>query len=282
MKKIIKKAISLLPNKIRYFVNWSIQNRKLPDIFNPRDYREYLFRDILLGKNNKHAILADKYRSRKVVENKGLGHILPKLYGVWNDSKDIDFDLLPNRFVLKCNHGCGFNIICHDKEKLDRDSTRVKLNAWLKTKHPIYYETHYFKIKPIIFCEEFIDDNTGFSPIDYKFHCIKGVPLFIRVFMNRNFEGDMKTYTFNMAWEPLDIENLKMTNETTHIKKPVNLEKMIEYSRILSSELKHVRIDLYDIGTKVYFGEFTLTPQGGNLTRFGKDALVYVGQCLKA
>lgn len=281
MTKFLNLVISKLPNKLRYFVSFSIYNKKIPNLINPRDYQEYIFRDIFLNRNNKRYILADKYRARAIVEKKGLGCILPKVYGCWQDAREINFSQLPEKFVLKTNHSCNFNIVCHNKDTLNFEYARKKLNGWLKTKHQTYFETHYHKIKPVIFCEEFIDDKKGIVPIDYKFHCANGEPVFILVVYNRGKNGIGTRLTFDINWNKINFINSTSKEGVATISRPQNLDKMVEYARILSSGMKYIRIDFYDTGDKVFFGEFTLAPLAGILFYYTDDAIKYMGEKIR-
>ena len=165
MKLFVKKTgwfiHAHLPEKFRYLIEYIYIKHKVPLLWNPRDYSEFIFRDIFLNRNHSRAFLADKYRVREFVAQKGLGDILPQLYGVWDDARKIDFSKLPEQFALKCNHSCGMNIICADKSNLNIEQVVCQLNSWLKTSHPVYFESHYRKIKPLIICEEYISDHSG-------------------------------------------------------------------------------------------------------------------------
>lgn len=275
------KVVEMLPGKVRYFIEYSRAKHKIPNLFKPRDYSEYIFRDILFNRNHKRAVLADKYRVRSIVESRGLQHILPILYGVWSRAEDIDFDSLPEKFALKCNHSCGMNVICVDKSRLDRANVIEILNRWLHEKHPIYFESHYNRIKPVIICEEYISDDSGVFPMDYKIHCAHGEPVFIQCCYDRNEESVGKRIIYDMQWRDLSF----VTDESHHadhgVDKPVHLEEMLEYASVLSQGLDYARIDLYDTEDRVFFGEITLTPMGGWLSYFSQEALNMMGDRIR-
>lgn len=283
IKKNIWKLIDVLPNKIRYFISFSISRKQIPNLLSPRDYSEYIFRDILLNRNHDRFFLADKYLVRNYVADRGLSSILTKTYGVWEDANEIDFNALPNSFVLKCNHSCGMNIICFDKSKLNIDETKKTLNKWLKTKHPVYFETHYSRIKPLIFCEEYICDTFGSLPIDYKIHCANGLPVFIQVCTERSDNNPGKRVIYDCNWNNLNFvrDNDHHYSNLFEIDKPINLKEMLEYSYILSSGMEYCRLDFYNVGNRVYFGEVTLTPMGGWLSYFTNEAQLYMGNRIK-
>jgi len=282
IKTILWSAVNNLPDKLRYLVTYSIERRRIPNLFSPRDYSEFICRDMFLNRNDKNAFLADKYLVRKYVEDKGLDSILTKCYGVWNKAGDIDFEALPDRFALKCNHSCGMNIICNDKEKLDKLQAIEKLDLWLKTPHPMYYESHYNKIKPLILGEEFITDHSGVFPMDYKIHCANGKPVFIQVCYDRNENSAGKRVILDLQWKDLHFVINKDSHYSTQvIPKPLHLEEMLKYASILSANLDYARVDLYDTDERVIFGEITLTPMGGWLDYFTQEALDLMGECIR-
>ena len=278
--------LSLFPFKIRYLMEWILVNRRLPRKKNPRSIKDYFFWEIFLGKINDKYVYADKLRCRDLVAQKGLANILPKLLGVWHDAEHINFEELPEKFVLKCNHGCGLNILCNDKKTIDKEMVVSKLNSWLHLEHPIYYETHMKKIEPVIIGEEFIEDGTGFSPTDYKFHCTRGEVICIQVVGQRHSNEPCDIAIMDIDWNNLEFVDFDIVNAQKEIefkpykglpRRPKNLKSLIEYARKLSEELNYIRIDLYDNGSSVFFGEYTLTPLGGNFWYFSKEALSFLG-----
>jgi hypothetical protein len=278
----IKKKLAFMACRISpalYLHMSYFHNRKrFPNLKNPTNLSEFILSQIVLDETHKYAIYADKYRVRDFVTERGLSHILPILYGHWTDANNIDFDALPNQFVLKQNAGCGLNIICFDKAKLDISTTINKLNEWMQIKTFARSEPHYDKIEKCIICEELIQDVYFDLPTDYKFMCINGEPHHILVVSER--EGhSYKLYTYSLDWKKIDL--LKNTyKHDTNIPKPENLEKMIDYARILSKGFDFVRVDLYDTGNKVYFGEMTFTPHGGLLRYYTLKALEEMGNLL--
>lgn len=282
IKSIIWKVINHLPSKLEYLVLYIIEKRKLPNLFYPRDYSEFIARDMLLNRNHDKAFLADKYKVREYVTQKGLEHILTELYGVWDDAKQINFNLLPNKFALKLNHSCAMNIICTDKEKLNKSEAIKQLNIWLTSKHPISFESHYNKIKPLIIGEEFISDDSGVFPMDYKIHCAHGEPVFIQLAFDRNENFPGRRIIFDTNWHNLHY----VINDDYHfanfeVPRPKHLEEMLEYASILSKGLDYARIDFYDTHDRVIFGEVTLTPMGGWLSYFTQEALNLMGEKIR-
>lgn len=271
--------VKLLPFHARYYFSYWFTRRRPPRFFVNRNYCDYIFADCFFGRHDKHAFLADKLAVRDYVEERGLGETLTKLYGAWDDARKIDFDVLPDQFALKCNHSCGMNIICLDKSKLDIDKTREQLNEWLKMKHPVFQERHYYKIKPMIICEELIpNDADGFFPMDYKIHCANGKPVFIQCCFERTDDDAGRRVIYDLNWNNLHYILNDSHYSEVEVPKPVHLEEMLGIASKLSNGLDYARIDLYDTDARVIFGEITLTPMGGWLTYFKKEALNLMGK----
>ena len=145
------------PYKIQYYLLFVRRKKRLPRLWTPKDYCDFIFRDNFFGRHNKHAYLADKFQVRKYIEEKGLRNTLTHLYGVWDDASKIDFDKLPNAFVIKTNNASATNILVRDKSKIDEAAVRKQLDEWLKIDYG--YRTcqpHYSRIKPLILAEEFL------------------------------------------------------------------------------------------------------------------------------
>jgi hypothetical protein len=260
--------------KLSYFHN----RGRFPNLKNPTNISEFIISEIVSEKINNYAHLADKYKVRKFVAERGLSNILTKLYGCWTDADQIDFNDLPSQFVLKCNFGCAMNIICFDKDKFIFQEAKSQLNSWMKVKKIAIAEPHYGKIERCIIGEELIKDEYFDLPTDYKFMCINGEPHHILVVSERKGHS-YKLYTYSLNWEKVDL--LKgIYKHDKNIPKPKNLDKMIDYARVLSKGFDFVRIDLYDTGDKVYFGEMTFTPHGGLLRYYSLDALKKMGNLL--
>lgn len=222
---------------------------------------------------------SDKYEVRKFVERLGMGHLLTKCYGVWNSFDEIDFNTLPDSFVLKCTHDCGSTVVVKDKAKMDYKKIKKFINSHLKKK--MGYKTcepHYTKIRPRIMAEELlIEDPTigSCSPIDYKFWCFGEVAEYVFLAYDRQLgaEGghrasfdiyETKTWTPARQYlsEEYRIDNYK------NIPKPKNLEEMVAVAKRLSTGFPQVRIDMYNINGRILFGEMTFTSNGGRMRYF--------------
>lgn len=215
----------------------------------------------------KWSLLADKVAVREYLIHKGLADYIPRIYGVWSNTAEIDFKILPNSFVFKTNNACATNIIVKDKENLDVSKTCKKLNKWLKLDYGYYTaQPHYSKIKPLILAEEFLVDNEttakGKLLIDYKFYCINGEPKYVQVMYDRKPNShDFKIQLFDMDWgaHPNYLSDIH-EHANINIKCPVSFEKMKDLVRVLSKEIPFVRVDLYEINERPMFGELTFTP----------------------
>ena len=268
--------------KWRLVLKYYKRRGRKPDFDNPTDLSEYIMSNILYKRNDAFAPLADKVLVKDYVHSKGLGHIVPQCYGVWDHSSEIDWENLPEKFALKINHGSAHNLFCTDKSSFDRAVASEKLDKWLHKRFS-RLETHYNLITPKMFAEEFIDDGSGSLPLDYKFICIKGEPLCVFFCKGRRIgAGGVRVYIFDSDWNVDPRYETKPQADAAGIAKPKNLETMKEYARILSRDFDFVRVDLYDTGDRVWFGEMTFTPDVGKLVEFSDLALRELYAKLKA
>lgn len=213
------------------------------------------------GQLERYKDLVDKYKVRKYVEKKIGKNYLINLYGVYNKPEEIDFDKLPNKFVLKCNHGSGEVIICTDKSRIDKELIKKKMNSWLEVDfYDITKEIQYKGIEKKIVCEEYLQDDSG-SLRDYKIFCFNGEPKFIEIDSDRYTNHRMDFYDLN--WNKMELRKRKYKNSVNSIKEPNKLDEMLKVARILSEEFSFIRVDLYIVEENIYFGELTFTPANG-------------------
>lgn len=209
--------------------------------------------------------LVDKFEVRSYVKKKIGERYLVPLYGIWDKFEDIDFNSLPNQFVLKCTHDSGSVIICKDKATINIKNIKSKFNKALKKN--FYYSSRewpYKDIKPRIICEKFLMDESGYELKDYKVFCFNGEPKIIQVDFNRFLNHKRNLYSID--WEYLNFEIRYPSDKSVSIKKPVCLDEILTLSRKLSNGFPHVRVDFYIIGTTIFFGELTFFHEAG----FGK------------
>ena len=206
--------------------------------------------------------LADKVRVREYVEECGYCEYLPKLYGTWERTEDIDFDKLPSAFVIKTNNASATNILVRDKSKIDEGTVRKQLDEWLKIDYGyLVCEPHYSRIKPLILAEEFLGLGSGKLLVDYKLYLINGAPRFVQVMSDRKENShSFSVNMMDMDWTPHPEYCSKHHPQSDSIEKPRSLAKMIEIATRLSKDYPFVRVDFYEVEEKPVFGEMTFTP----------------------
>ena len=272
----------LLPASYAKYVYKKATGRKL-NLKDPKDYNEKVQWLKVYSDTSMWTKLADKYKVREYIEECGLEEILVKLYGVWERAEDIDFDKLPDKFVLKTNHGHGRNLFVRNKNQLNIEETREKFNDWIKEKYGLVsFEPHCWKIPRRIIAEEFLEDKLtskiSSSIVDYKFQCINGEPEYVTIMFDRAIA--IKSCAFDMQWNSLrDHAAGYLANDYSDLitSKPERLDEMIKICRILSKPFVQVRVDLYEVDRKVYFGELTFTP-GGGLGYFTPEYFLKIGE----
>jgi len=243
--------------KIRYFIKF----KKFINLKEPVTFNEKINWLKLYGRNNDYGIFVDKYEVRQIVSEKiGCKYLIPIL-GIYENTEEINFDRLPNSFVLKGTHGSGWVIICKDKNNIDKKEIKEKLNYWLSSNFYLLWGEWYYKyIKPRVICEEFMGDELNNVPKDFKFYCFNGQPKMIHVDFDRFNEHTRNFY--DLEWNRLPF-SLCYPNSKEDEARPSQLDTMIEISKKLSDGFKFIRIDLYEIKGEVYFGEMTFFPDNG-------------------
>lgn len=214
-------------------------------------------------KNPLYIKLVDKYEVKKYVEEMiGKEYVIPT-FGIWDSFEKINFDELPNQFVLKCTHDSGGLVIVKNKKILDMNFARNKIKKALRNNY--YYESRewpYKNVKPRIIAEEYMEDEATQELRDYKFFCFDGKVKFMFIASNRQGEGATYFDFYTLDFEKINVKN-GHPNAPYKIEKPVNFEKMIKLSERLSKGIKHVRVDWYEINGRIYFGEMTFYHNGG-------------------
>lgn len=198
----------------------------------------------------------DKVKVRDYIRDKGYGYLLNDVINVYNCVEDIDIDSLPESFVLKANHGSSWNIICHDKSKMNWRNELSKMDLWINSNYCNFnYEWGYKDIEPKIICEKYLGDESGNPPKDYKFFCFDGIPRVVAVDIDRFKEHKRNIYDMN--WNFIDCRINFMNDKNRVIEKPKKFEEMKEIASKLSEDFPHVRVDLYEVKGKLYFSELT-------------------------
>ena len=234
-----------------------------PDLKRPKSFDEKLLWLNLFWQHPLKTRCGDKYTMRSYVKENALENILPTLLGVFRSSSEIDFENLPERFVLKCTHGCGFNIICQDKRKVNIEEVKKKLDAWMKVDFSQKYgELHYSKMKPRIICEEFLDDLESYLPSDFKVFCFDGIAHCTMVCTGRTLNGRASYDFYDLewsAWLPYTKAGLPANRS---IRKPEAYDEIISAAKALSQPFPFVRMDFYSNKGRAVLGEMTFTPAG--------------------
>ncbi|MEJ8767649.1 ATP-grasp fold amidoligase family protein [Oceanobacillus sp. HCA-5259] len=236
-------------------------NEKL-DWNNLKTYNEKMQWAKLYDNNDLKTTLTDKYLVRDWVKDKvGEKYLIP-LLGVWETFDEIDFDHLPQKFVLKTNHGSGTNMIIKNKKELDKNKAREQFTKWLRLNYAYLsgFEMHYKHIKPKIIAEKYIVDNDG-ELKDYKFLCFNGEVYFCWIDVGRF--GDHRRNVYNLNWELQPWTQHKYKNTDKPVPKPKNFDLMVDLASELCEGFPHVRVDFYNVDGKVYFGEMTFTNGSG-------------------
>ena len=227
---------------------------------NPQTFNEKLQWLKLYDRKPEYTMMVDKYRVREyIAKTIGEEYLIP-LLGVWEDPEDIDFDALPDQFVLKPNHASGNVVICRDKRNLCQKETRKLTKNWLKRE---YYwssrEWPYKNIKPKIIAEELIADQI----VDYKFYCFNGEPKCLYLSKGLEDHATASISFFDLELKRLPFYRSDFRPFTDEPEKPENFAQMIEIARKLSEGIAFVRVDLYSVAGKIYFSELTFYPCSG-------------------
>ena len=231
----------------------------------PRDINEKLMWLTRYDRSPLKTQCADKYLVRDYVKSKGLEDLLIPLLGVWDHASEIDFSSLPDKFVLKCNHGSGWNVICTDKSKIDEEEVKAKLEKWLGMKYGVdMQEIQYFDIPPKVLCEEFMPVLEN-DVVDYKFHCSRGKvhSCFVAYDRDPNNPNHVCYDHYDIDWNRTDDIKEKYHPHRRLLPKPPHYERMLGIASKLSEDFPYVRVDLYNCDGRIYFGELTFTPYSG-------------------
>lgn len=251
------KAVQLfVPSKIYCALEYKRHFGKKLNIKNPKTFNEKIQWLKLNDHNALYPKLVDKYEVRKYVREKLGEQYLIKLIGIYNCVEDIPFNSLPKEYVLKCTHDSGTVVINNSLCTITEDEIRKLLNKALRKNY--YYEHRewpYKRVKPRVICETYMVDESNSELKDYKIHCFGGVPKLIQVDFGRFTNHRRNLY--DTQWNFIDASILYPNDKTTLIKKPDNLAEILEVSSVLSQPFAYVRVDLYIVENRIFFGELT-------------------------
>ena len=253
-----------MPDKAFLKMRYKRKFGKKLNLENPQNFNEKLQWLKLYDRKPEYTQMVDKYEAKKyVAERIGEEYIIPTL-GVWEKFEDIDFDSLPNQFVLKCTHDSGGLVICRDKATFDKEAAKKKINKSLKVN---YYlkgrEWPYKNVKPRIIAEEYMEDAKTKELIDYKFYCFNGKVkyLYISEGLDNHSTAKISFVTLDWTFAPFNRSDYKPFALLPQ--EPFHFNEMIKIAEKLSYGINFMRVDLYEINEKVYFSELTFTPCSG-------------------
>ena len=262
IKLILVKLLKFLSDKMYLKIMYFLYFHKKLDLDNPKTYNEKLQWLKLYDRKDIYSTMVDKYEAKEYVANIiGEEYIIPTL-GIYNTFDEINFDELPNQFVIKCTHDSGGLVICKDKSKLDLKLARKKITKCLKKN--FYYvgrEWPYKNVKPRIIIEKYMEDSKLNELRDYKFLCFNGIPKVMFIATDRQ-NGITKFNYYDMNFNFLDIKQ-GHPNDNRKIDKPINFNKMKKLAQKLSAGIPNLRVDFYEIDGKLYFGELTFFHYSG-------------------
>lgn len=256
----------ILNDKLYLQWKWRFKMGGKLDLDNPMTFNEKLQWLKLYDRKPEYTMMVDKVKVKEYVAKKiGDEYIIPTI-GVWDRPEDIDFDSLPNQFVLKCSHNSGGLFICKDKAKVTTEKWKNVLAGLKKSLQYDYYllgrEWPYKNVERKILAEKYMTDGDN-DLDDYKIHNFNGIPKVILVCRDRFKESPMIDDFYSDRWELLDVKRPGHPNSPEPMDPPAELQEMLRLSKILSKDIPFLRVDFYTSNHKVYFGELTFFPASG-------------------
>ncbi len=251
-------------DKLYYQTRYLIKHKSFVDLKKPETFSAKLIWLNLYDRNPQYNQIVDKFDVRSYIREKIGDKYLNDVYGLYDNVDQIDFESLPEQFVIKATHGSGWIVVCEDKSKLDWEAAKKEMNSWLdKNFYQLWGEWVYKDLKPRLICEKFLKNETESGLTDFKFYCFHGKIKYIQVDMDR-FQNHNRSY-FDLDWKPLDFELGGCPTRKDPISKPVCYDEMLEIVNKLCQGYKFLRVDLYEVNGKIYFGELTLYSGNGML-----------------
>ena len=256
-----KGLLRWMPDELYLKLVYRARVGKKLNLKNPKRFNEKLQWLKLYDRNPLYTTMVDKYKVKSYVSNIiGPEHVIPTI-GVWNSPEEVEFDKLPDQFVLKCNHDSGGLVICKDKDKLDVKKAKEKLNkAFKKNGYSFGREWPYKNVQKRILCEKYMEDESGYELKDYKVLCFNGEPKLVQIHRGR-FNRHTQDY-YDVNWNHLEYTQGCPLSEVA-MERPVFLDEMLSLSRKLSKGIPHVRVDWYYVDGTLYFGEMTFFDASG-------------------
>lgn len=269
-------------------MKWNRFYRKKFPWKNPRTLDEKMTWLSVMTDTSKWTEYSDKYEVRKYIESLGLKDILTECYGVWEKAADIDFDSLPHKFVLKCTHDCASTVVVRDKDSMNRQEVLRFLQKHLDINYGYSWcELHYTKIKPRVIAESLIEQGEGqdnsLGLIDYKINCIHGKPQYVEVIYGRHLDSEVGSHdaVFDLydihTWRPMRQYKVNVSDNFQDVPRPKNLNRMIEIAEKISAGFPQVRVDLYNVDGRIYFGEMTFFSSSGMNNDLSREFQLAIG-----
>ena len=260
IKKIYPKIKQYLNDNQIITLQYIRNFKTIPKTKNPKTFSEKIhFIKISDWLENKYDYV-DKYKVREFIKNEIGEEYLIKLLGVYDNAEQIEFNKLPQSFVLKLNNGSGYNLIVKDKNNINESEVKHLLNEWLKSDfYKLNREKQYKNVKQVLISEEYLEDDSG-ELRDYKFFCFNGKFKFVQVDTGR-FSDHIQSF-YDKEWNKLDFTYVCKKNNIIE-KKPEKYYEMISLAEKLATNFPFVRVDFYYVNNKIYFGELTFTPNNG-------------------
>lgn len=259
------KRLKFLPPPLYVKIYYEYYTGKRLDLENPKTFNEKIQWLKAYYKPPILTQLVDKYSVRSFVEERVGRQYLNSLIGVYDNPAEVDFDKLPDKFVLKATHAFHFNLLVRDKQKLNRSKAKLLMYKWMSKNQ--YWrgglEWAYKNVKPRIIAETFLEELGKDDVVDYKFFCYNGEPRFLHIDLDRGTHH--KRAYYDLDWNKLDVYHDIIDYLEDDFPRPDTLGEMIEVSRKLADGFPFVRVDLYSLNGRIIFGELTFYPADGRL-----------------
>ena len=276
---LIDKFPRLMTDKFYLSVQWKRLEGYNLDWNNPKTFREKLQWLKVYDRKPVYTTMADKYRAKKWIADRiDEQYIIPTL-AVYGSVEEIDLDMLPNQFVLKCNHDCGSVVICRDKSTFNIEAAKQKLKKGLGVNYYWYSREWVYKnVRRCVFAEQYIFDDRKEETHelhDYKFYCFNGEPKLFYITSNRGAASGLCEDFYDINGNHLDLRQEGADNANPHPSLPLNLDLMVTLARKLSQDTYQLRVDFYEVNGKVYVGELSFY-DGAGLCRFNENKYDYM------
>ena len=275
--------LTLISPKLNSKVFYKQRMGKSLNLKNPIDFNEKIQWLKLNTYYNNPLITkcADKLMVRDYIKELGHEKLLNDIIAVYDNVDEIKWDELPNKFVIKWNYGCGYNLICSNKAELNIPTVKKKLKKWGKKKFHLHTsEMQYKNIEKKLICEKYLENKTNSAIEDYKFYCFNGNPYCVMICIDRD-KGKPKFLFFDKDWKFLKINKQSLSKpDNFTVPKPKGMDEMFKYAASLSKSFPFVRVDFYNVEGQTIFGELTFTPSAGMDNGYTDDALILLGNMI--